>query len=489
MELGQERGYIVAQNHFEKGLSFAALLLAGLYLQLSIYRTVVDISVYYLGIAILKRGLFLLAILAAGGLAMLKLRRPEQWTQKKQQLRSMCSYEQLFLVFLFFWFLITCTIRQYAVGGNYYESNNFTIFLTFLIAFLFFPLAQYCGRERVKRSMDGLMISLVIPATVFAAWILWHYFRAEYVMLPSGRHLEMEAPAILRFTGENHNAPARTAMVMFGLSVILLFTRKPRAKAIYLPCAFVFAVYLVLTNSRTTWFAALLFVSGTAFLFGWNHYEKKKMFARLGICIGFAILAGTFWFLFQKVIFMLLQQSLSRFLTVTMKETAATVAPAAATGEIQARSYSSNIGTLGNRLPLYKAGAIAMFSSPYLFFFGVTPADVIDTLRATGVSGVSQTFEYAHAHNLFFQIGLSFGVPTMIATVVFSVSLVIRALRIMFLRRKTVFAGAGVMALFVCCMLANDMLEAVLAPRPEYFCAMFYVLAGWLVATDKDVNA
>ncbi len=488
MELSYERKTAV-RNRFEKGLYIAVLLLAGFYLQLSVYRNVIDIYYYYLGIAILKRGLLIAAAAFVAEFVVLKLRSPEQWNRKKRQIHKMCSYEQLFLVFLFFWFLATCALRQLTVGGNYFKGNSFTLFLTFLIAFLFFPLAQYCGRESVKQSMDGLMISLVIPATVFAAWILWHYFRAEYVMLPSGRQLEMEAPAILRFTGENHNAPARTAMVMFGLSVILLFTRKPRAKAIYLPCAFVFAVYLVLTNSRTTWFAALLFVAGTTFLAGWNRFERKKLAARLGICIGLAVFAGILWFLLQKGIFALLRQSLARFLMTTVNETAAAAGSAAGVGEIQARSYSSNIGTVGNRLPLYQASIAAMFSSPYHFFFGVTPADVIDTLRATGVSGVSQTFEYAHAHNLFFQIGLSFGVPTMIGMIVFSVSLVIRALRTMFPNRKKVFSGAGVIALFVCCMLANDMLEAILAPRPEFFSAMFYVLAGWLVATDKDVNA
>ena len=487
MELSCERKTTI-QDYFEKGLSIAVLFLAGLYLQLSVYRNVIEISFYYFGISILKRGLLLLAVAFVSELIVLKLRVPEQWANKKKQFRRLCSYEQLFLVFLFFWFLITCAIRQYAAGGNYFESNNFTIFLMFLIAFLFFPLAQYCGRERVRHSMDGLMISLIVPAAVFATWILWHYFRAEYVVLPSGRQLEMEAPAILRFTGENHNAPARTAMVMFGLSAILFFTRKSRVKVIYLPCALVFAVYLVLTNSRTTWFAALIFVAGTAFLLGWNRYEQKKLPVRLVICIGVASLAGIAWFLFQKGIFALLQQSMSRLLPATVKETAAATGMAAGVGEIQPRSYSSNIGTLGNRLPLYKAGVAAMFSSPYLFFFGVTPADVIDTLKATGIGGVRQTFDYVHAHNLFLQVGLSFGVPTMIGMIVFSVLLIIRALRTMFPNWKKVFANAGMIALFVCCMLANDMLEAVLAARPEFFCAMFYILAGWLVVIDKDVS-
>ena len=356
------------------------------------------------------------------------------------------------------------------------------------MAFLFFPLARYCGRERVKRAMDSLFVSLVIPFAVFSLWIIWHYFRAEFVMMPSGRRLLREPPAILYFSEISHNAVARLPMVMLGLSVYLFFARKAWRKALYLMLAVVFSVFLILTNSRTSGFAILLFLMLTMFFCGWYRLEKKSTIYRLLFSIGLALFAGAVWFLLQKGVFALLQLSWSRFLPVHAVGTVQAQSSGADLGGIQARSYSSNIGTVGNRLPLYKASIIAMFSSPYRFFFGVTPADAVGVLQETGVKGVLSDYGYVHVHNFFLQMGVSFGVPVMVGTIVFSVSLALRGVRILFGNSQGTMQGIWVLVLLAGCMLANDMLEAILAFRPEFFCAAFYLLAGWITSVDSDIR-
>ena len=76
----------------------------------------------------------------------------------------------------------------------------------------------------------------------------------------------------------------------------------------------------------------------------------------------------------------------------------------------------------------------------------------------------------------------------MIATVAFAVSLLVRSIRILFKNRKKVFPGAWMICLMVLFFLGNDMMEAGLNASPDFFCAIFYLLAGWVVMIDRQTK-
>ena len=170
-------------------------------------------------------------------------------------------------------------------------------------------------------------------------------------------------------------------------------------------------------------------------------------------------------------------------LTTHGKELAAAVTCAA---EDIIRTYDPRDASFGNRMPLYRACLQLMRSRRLVFLFGVTPSDVVKSLKM--YEGVSQTYQYAHAHNFFLQMGVSYGVPTMLATVVFAVSLLVRSIRIMFVNRNKVFHGAWMIPLLTICILAGDMLEAELNSSTEIICAVFYLFAGWLVTLDETTR-
>ena len=479
MDIGRENGKQTVQTRVETGLIAGLYLFVAAVLQLSAYRNFIRNETYYVGISVLKRLALLLALALMAELVMLWFLRREDFRRKLRYCWNGRSYEQLFLIFVALWFPFTCFLRGRMFGGNYFEANALQMFMAGVMGFLIFPFASFCGRKRTSSLMDWLFITLVVPFAVLLLWLMWHYFRAEYVTLPTGVQLEMEAGAMLHFVGQNHNALAQTALVMLGLSVYLFQVRRALAKPLYALCVVVFSVFLVLTNSRNAWFAALIFLAGCAFLSGWCRFGGRKWIVRLGFSLLCAFLAGLIWHWMKGAVFALLRLSLA---WAASGAPTASAAPPAAASAVEARGYEDVAGA-GNRLPLYKAAVAAMISSPGRFFFGVTPADVVGTLRETGVAGVSMEYNYVHAHNFFLQMGVSFGVPVMVGTVVFAVSLVIRALRIMFSRYG---CRSCTIAVLVCCILANDMLEATLAFRSGLFCVVFYLLAGWLTVMDRD---
>ena len=85
-------------------------------------------------------------------------------------------------------------------------------------------------------------------------------------------------------------------------------------------------------------------------------------------------------------------------------------------------------------------------------------------------------------------MGVSYGVPVMLATVVFSVSLFLRSVRIIFINRKKLFSGAWMVPLLTMCILAGDMVEAELNAGTGILCTVFYLFAGWTVALDREAR-
>jgi hypothetical protein len=250
----------------------------------------------------------------------------------------------------------------------------------------------------------------------------------------------------------------------------------------------------------------------------WNGFDKRKMAIRISAGLLAALLIGFSCHWLRGEVFVLLDKALMQ---QTAIETAADITAATSgssytlkllghwneNGKTQqkqslstitisgykddsaasnARTYDDNLTTIGNRLPLYRASYYAMFhGGGYRFLFGVTPSDVVETLRM--VSGVNKTYNFVNAHNFFLQMGVSYGVPTMIATIIFAVSLLVRSIRIMFINRKKVFPGAWMICLIVLYILANDMMEASLNSSLDIYCTVFYLLAGWLV--DIDIHS
>ncbi len=142
-----------------------------------------------------------------------------------------------------------------------------------------------------------------------------------------------------------------------------------------------------------------------------------------------------------------------------------------------------NTGSESGRSELFRACLYVMFHNADIFFFGVAPLEVGQTVF--GVCGVDH-FE-AHAHNFVLQMGICFGVPTMLATIAFLLSLAVRGVRV--LRQwKTLPANSWMILLVVLCMVTQDTMEAYLRPDGTLIPIVFYVFSGWILVMDRELR-
>ena len=502
-------------NIYEKTLRLALLLLAELYLQFSVFQFFVTGHERILrALKWYAAVLALAAVVYAVFLMVGRKKNPEIFLQKTAFLRSMKSYEQLFLVFLFFWYVFSAVMCQHTFGqffsaGFFFAGNDTWMFITGLIAFLFFPFARWAGAERAKATIEALLKTVLIPYAVFIVWFLWQTFHGNNVTFPSGGKIMLEGQNVLTLSSLNHNTLASQAMAMCGIALYLAATQKPVQKVFYSLCIVVFTIFLALTNSRNYWFCNALMLCLATALFCIYRLETKKLIVRLVLGIGIAAILGIILHWFREEMFVLLNAALTQISTAeaalaptaagkvntasyqlqTLAHSAGYPQTLASEGESAAgfsRSFVDNFVTVGNRLPLYKASLSVMFTNRFCFLFGYTPLIVVDVLR--GIHGVSDTYNYTHLHNLFLQMGMSFGVPTMMATVAFSASLLVRSIRIFFRHRKELFPGAWLVPLVTICILASDMIEAELNSSTFLICVVFYLFAGWTTALD-DVSS
>ena len=505
-------------NKTEKALYFSTLFLVWLYLENTMYRTIVREQDYWFIFHFLQFAFLVLAFVAI--LYLITARRPGfgTWPEKKQWLRGFCSYEQLYILYVFFWYIICVLMRNVVVGGSWFKRNDPWMFITGMMAFFMVPFARYTSFRGTKKPIECLMHLVVIPFAVFTAYNLWRYFHGNMLIFPSGHHLYFENRFMMSYSNMHRNFLGRQNMVMLAFSLYMIITQKPAVKLVYVLCFPVFLFALIMTNSRTSWYTAALIMVCAAFLYCWNALDDRKMFLRLlvSLLVAAAVAFTAHWVRGQT--FVWLDQAQTRLgfvdtvpaeptaeatdvfqaqsvytlrpLSRTETRHAEAAAPALLSAEegdsaaSQARSFDDNLSTIGNRLPVYKACFQAMFDRKYQFFFGVTPVSVDSTIKQ--FDGVLQDFNYGHAHNFFLQMGVSFGFPTMIATIVFAFSLFLRSIRVIFINRKKLFSGAWMVCLMVLAFLASDMLEAGLNSDNDIFCASFYLLAGWVVLLDRQ---
>ena len=123
-----------------------------------------------------------------------------------------------------------------------------------------------------------------------------------------------------------------------------------------------------------------------------------------------------------------------------------------------------------------------MISSLDRFFLGITPTNVADALNQV----VNSKKTFPHCHNLFLNIGVSFGVPAMILFIWFTGSIVRKAIRLMKYKTDELPANIWTVSVIVFGILLIEMLE-VLSFGNRYFNGpVLYILAGWIVEMNKS---
>ena len=136
---------------------------------------------------------------------------------------------------------------------------------------------------------------------------------------------------------------------------------------------------------------------------------------------------------------------------------------------------------LSGRGAIWIAALKVMVYNPRIFFFGVSPALASTALQQIG--GI--TFEVAHAHNIILQLGICFGVPVMIAFLVFLLSMAIKCIRVLFSLNGNHFAGAFTIPIMILMLVVLNLAEAYLIAYFSVMSSVFFLFCGWISKLGK----
>lgn len=410
------------------------------------------------------------------------------------------SYEHRFLFFLFFWYILSCAMRQFYIGTHAFKDNDWWLYITGLTSFVMFPLASFAGANRAKKLIDPMLLVILIPHMIFFAWVIWQYFHMNYVTFPSGTILEMNREnGIGLAIGENRNITGMSSLTLLCLCWYMVFTQKSFKK---IPFAFGVLIYLttmILSNCRTAWYASLIMFAMLAFLLSWYGLKDKGKWIVFASGLLSAVLCVMAVHWFRTELFHYLDQAvhfsepvttsahtnaeavlLSSRLFQSQQVAGASVSPLGASSDY-VRTFQSG---LSGREPVYRASFAVMSDRIYNFLFGVTHADVGKSLY--GRCGVNRVFP--SAHNYFLQMGVAFGVPVMVASMIFIGSLLLRCFRIVFRHKEQLFPGAWMVPVVVITQLAGEITETWITAGSSIVCNTFYLFAGWVVAMDIELQ-
>jgi len=488
------------QKTSENILGWGALILLEFHMMHCPYR---DVLANYSVLTKVERWFGLtLAALSLLYVLITKIRYPQSMCRIRALFRKLKSFEQGYMYYIFFWYIFTVTLRQILIGrnykGNYFTPNDWWMFITGLMTFIMFPMARVLGSGNMKRVFNAMLKLVLIPHMVFYSWVLWQYLHMNEVVFPSGSILEMTDYSMK--IGVNRNTVGAYGVSMMVVCLYLIAVEKGWRRIPYVYGVVLYSAVLILSNCRTSWYTALLVIIAGGILFMWNHLRDRQLLIRLGSGVFIAAVGVLIFHWFRSELFVLLDAAIARYGHAAAKAAvpAATsfsaqgisavplasshipkVIPLASDSDNYLRTYETG---LNGREPIFKAALYLMFHSKYCFLFGVTPVDVGASMYAHFDIGVI----YPHAHNFFLQMGMAYGVPCMLITIAFTISLAVRSIRLLFSKKRRLPPGYWMIPVVAFSMLAQDMMEAFLNSGGTLVCVFFYVFAGWIVALDKE---
>lgn len=451
-------------------------------------------------------------------------------------IRRMCCFEQIMLILVLLWYILGCAVRSRLDAEPLFKFNDNRLFMFTMTVFAFYPFMTLMGKERAKQIFEGMIHFTMAIYTVFCAWCVWKYYRVEFLTFPSGLRLQNYREGVSMMIGGNINITAAAAVVMVGLCMYMILTRKTVIRILYIPAAIVHLMVMILTNSRTSYLAFLCMVVAAGFLFTWDTLQKSNYLVRFAAgLIAAALCAGAVYAARGSLIKMFLhvyptyleQQAQAAAEEAAAKQAAEEaahellkeeMAPKADTAEQAADVEPAAVGEaaaepapaeesaaepaptpiqtpygdetarkmddLNGRVSVWMTAIKIIRSSKDHFLFGVSPVFVKTQLEK--VSGFDRSIP--HAHNGILQVGVGIGAPAMLMFLLFELAIIVRCLIIVFRGWGTPFRYSWVIPVILMGILIIDLVESMLFAMQRVNLPVFYILAGWTVSMSREIN-
>ena len=468
-------------------------------------------------------------------------------------LRRMCSFEQIMLILMLLWYILGCAVRSRLDAEPLFKFNDNRLFMFTMTVFVFFPFMSLMGRERAKRTFEGMIHVTMAIYTVFSAWCVWKYYRVEFFTFPSGLRLQNYREGISMMMGGNINITAAAAVVLLGLCMYMILTQKPLVRIAYGFAAAVQLTVMILTNSRTSYLAFLCMAIVAAFLFMWDILQNRAIPVRIAAGLIAAALCAGAVFLIQASLVRMFAHVYPTYLeqlaeeekqaaaereaekqaahemwmeeyarkaataeqTVTEESaqeaeqaaTAETAAGAAATGETAAAGETaaepeSTPSTAPPPTPyadetVRKMDDLNGRISVWVFaikIIGSSPDHLLFGVSPVHVQRqleVTSRFDRAipHAHNGILQVGIGIGAPAMLMFLLFEIGIIARCFMIVFKGRGIPFRYSWTVPVTLMGILIIDLVETMLFAMLRVNLPIFYILAGWTVIMSREIGS
>lgn len=471
---------------WKKGLSIAALFLGVFHILLALFRYFFDFWLlvpyerwFSLALAVNAFLIFLVEFFFF----------PNNNSERKSFWKRFCSYEQLFMIALFFWYAIVCAVLQATENIPYFKMEDWWILDTGISALILFPLAGYAGKEKARSLINFILHVALISYTVFTAWALWHIFRLESVVLPSGEMIEMSKDMKLYFC-VHYNTTGAIACIMLAFSLYMIINQKLIGKIFYSLAFILHLIVLMLSNSRTSFLAALFMIVCAAFCYFWFYIGEIKRISspkRAFLSFLIALICGFFLWQLRSIIiegfdtltgFSKAMSVSARKANIASPAVLSSVRTSLSIVPIAAREITPD---LNGRTDIWLAALKVIFSSPKTFFFGVAPVGITHALVEIG----GLTEEFYGTHNAFLDVATEFGIPAMIAFLLFSVRIVFRSFHILFQVKHQEFKQIFLIPLTVLTIFVLNLTEGYLIASFSFPSSVFFLLCGWILVLDR----
>ena len=409
-------------------------------------------------------------------------------------------------LFLMLGFIVSCAVATSISKMDMFHQNRLYLYDTFMTLMFFYPLGHCVGR--LKRHFHlRVFLHIVLTAwSLFMLFVVIRIFQVRPIPVPLGGYIYMNNDLHSLCLNCNPNTTGLIQMIFFLLALFLaVWDKYPPLRFLCLCMALVNYAALVLSDSRTSITASVLGVSLMTFV--------VLLTIRPSLPLRYRLLYSAVGAAIAVVLCLLMRNAISYLYEVlvripnTSPIAAADSLMRAAAGDMRGRTsalvgdvrgsfrsalppeqafvLSGQASTLNGsldillnrlltgRLTIWTAAFKTMTSSPRNLLAGVTPAGV----RAAIYEQTAGRFNM-YTHNQFLEIGVSLGLPCLIAFFASLVLDIIYAVRLF--RLGTARRTALLVPMLAAVLILANMTEATLLFYQFPSAYLFFFLSGWL---------
>ena len=281
------------QKYIEKALCVWAFCIAAYHLFLAAFRYILPIIKFTSYVKWAGLGLLVVSLLY---LIVTLLLSKETRIRSLEFLKNLCSLEQILLILLLLWFILSCLINQTYGYIRYFRAEDWHLFDTAVCVLILFPMSRALGEERAKKAITLLVHLVAITYSAFTIVCLWRIFHLEVLTFPSGEQAGVTAEVQLML-GQHPNLTGMIALTMLCLCTYMCISQEREIRVLYIVLTLVNLIVLYLTNSRAILVGGFVFVVFTVFFYLKSVLKNRKTLYQYGVSLLVSFFCGLlFWY-------------------------------------------------------------------------------------------------------------------------------------------------------------------------------------------------